>query len=270
MRRLLTDALPADPSSASLDVNGVGGDDGCFSGRTPVQVAIDSRHWAAAEALLAHGAQLSIDATHDETMLHAAAAAAERQAVAFLVSHGVAVNARDASPHTLDVAACRLPPDDGAAASSPVAASQADAEWRGVVSYLLRNGGRTGSSKSRDAFLLRLVGAGAVDLTTLLLDHDGEVEPLLAANSSGRSCIHLAAVIGAATGSNGTALLEVLLERGGRTDLTAGDGATPLHAAAAAGHVGSRVLIKAGARERARPAREHAAARGGGVGGPRN
>ena len=104
------------------------------------------------------------------------------------------------------------------------------AEWRGVVSYLLRNGGRTGSSKSRDAFLLRLVGAGAVDLTTLLLEHDGEVEPLLAANSSGRSCIHLAAVIGAATGSNGTALLEVLLERGGRTDLTDGDGATPLHA----------------------------------------
>ena len=42
LRRLLTDALPADPSSASLDVNGVGGDDGCFSGRTPVQVAIDS------------------------------------------------------------------------------------------------------------------------------------------------------------------------------------------------------------------------------------
>ena len=84
--------------------------------RSPSTVALGRGGGAAA-----HGAQLSIDATHDETMLHAAAAAAERQAVAFLVSHGVAVNARDASHRTpLDVAACRLPPDDGAAASSPV------------------------------------------------------------------------------------------------------------------------------------------------------
>ena len=100
-------ALLAPPFAAAVDGRAPrGADGGAFAGSTPLQVALSRHNWALCALVLDAGASLwPPGAAHGRSLLHAAAAAGDAQACAFLVQRGASLSAKDDDGHApLDLA----------------------------------------------------------------------------------------------------------------------------------------------------------------------
>ena len=214
----LLHALLAPPFAAAVDGRAPRGPDGgAFAGSTPLQVALSRHNWALCALVLDAGASLwPPGAAHGRSLLHAAAAAGDAQACAFLVQRGASLSAKDDDGHApLDLAVL--------------------GEHEEAATALKERGAASVKEEGGQALVHTLAAEGKAKQLGLLLEPSAADAP----NGSGYTALHLATL------HNQRDAVELLIQNKADVNrMPSGGGPSPLHLAAkqAAGGILSLLL----------------------------